>query len=264
MMTPFTALPSGIDAGTAELIIAIPFGSNEEVAYWFELLHQAYEAGPQDTETTDFASRIRETAPFDAGAVEEFLRMLENTGEGIQPVARILELQPRLPDLYWELYRQRYGEAEPGAATGGTTEHGAQQATPEDRFAWVTESQSARLAAAWGSDWQHYLGEQLDYRWGQGWEANPAEHKQPWLDVLLEELLAPAAPRTAHPAAEETGSAATGHGSAEPKEKDLDQLVERMVQEAVNEIPGAEQLTADELDEVAAMVRRNLQEESHE
>jgi hypothetical protein len=248
MTTPFTALPSGIDLGTAELMTAIPFSSNEEVAYWFELLHQAYEAGPQDTDTTGFAARVRETAPFDPGAVEEFLQALEYAGEGVQPVARMLELQPQLPDLYWELYWQRYGEAEPDAAGAGTTEHGTtEHGSAEDRFGWVTEAQSGRLATAWGADWQHYLGEQLDYRWGQGWESNPAEHKQPWLDALLDELLAPAAEQT---------------GPAEDEDDvDLDELVERMVAEAVAEIPGAEQLDGAELEEVAGIVRRNLQEE---
>lgn len=207
-----------------------PLSTNEEVIYWFQLVQQAFEAGQQDTDTTQFAARVRAAgAPFD---VEEFLRALETLGDGIRPVARMLEYMPQVPTVYWELYWQRHPQADTAAT--------------DDRFGWLTESQRTRLTTAWGAQWRFYLGEQLDYRWGHGWETHPAEHKWQWLDDLLVELLAPVPDAT--------------HGAGDD-EADFEAVVAELVEQAVARMPGAELLSQEELIQVTAQVRQKLREE---
>lgn len=67
----------------------------------------------------------------------------------------------------------------------------AEEAT--DRFGWVTDTQQGQLAAAYPGDWRAPLTEQLDSRWGPGWDDNPDSHKQAWLDDLLPTLAMPGA-----------------------------------------------------------------------
>ena len=242
-MTTFDALPGGVDADTAELIVSMPLNSDDEVTHWFGLVRDAYEAGPEDTDTERFVQHLRETAgSFDSTGLEQFVQVLQYAGNGLQPVARVLEASSRLPGLYWELYWQRHPaetETEDGAAA---------PAESGDRFDWVPAEHRDRLAAAWGPEWTTYLAEQVDYRWGGGWEANPAEHKQYWLSDLIEELLTPP---------EETA-----HGNADDYEEvDVDQLVEALVADAIVKIDGAEELSEEDMAEVRAAIRANVLEE---
>ena len=248
-MTTFDALPGGVAADTAELIVSMPLTSDDDVTHWFGLVREAYEAGPEDTDTERFVQQLRDTAgAFDSTGLEQFVQALQYAGNGLEPVARVLEVSPQLPGVYWELYWQRYP-----AETG--TEDGAAPAESGDRFDWVPAEHQARLAAAWGPDWTTYLTEQVDYRWGEGWEANPAEHKQYWLSDLVEELLNP--PSDAEPAPEEVAEPATD----DYEEVDVDQLVEALVADAVTRIDGADELSGEDMAEVRATIRANVLEE---
>jgi hypothetical protein len=247
-MTTFNALPSGVDGDTAELIVSMPLTSDDEVTYWFGLVQEAYDAGPDDPDTERFVQQLRETGgSLDSSGLEQFVQILQYGGDGLRPVARMLELSPLLPGVYWELYWQKY-PADSEEAAEAPAEDG-------DRFGWVTQPHQERLAAAWGPEWATYLGEQLDYRWGAGWEANPADHKQHWMEDLINELLA-------QPADTATEDAAAGEAAAEGYEEvDADQLVEMLVADAMAQIDGADQLTAEDLEEVRTAVRNNVMEE---
>ena len=256
-MTTFDALPGGVAADTAELIVSMPLTSDDEVVHWFGLVRDAYEAGPEDTDTERFVQHLRETAgALDSTGLEQFVQVLQYAGNGLEPVARVLEVSSQLPGVYWELYWQRY-PAEPAA------EDGAAPAESADRFDWVPAEHQARLAAAWGPEWATYLAEQVDHRWGEGWEANPAEHKQYWLSDLVEELLNPQA--DAEPAAEPVAEPAAGT-AAEPvaddyEEVDVDELVEALVADSVAKIDGADELSEEDLAEVRATIRATVMEE---
>ncbi|OLF12532.1 hypothetical protein [Actinophytocola xanthii] len=261
MATPFTALPSGVDNDTAELIAAVPLTSDAEVDYWFDLLQAAYAAGEEDQDLTRFAARVRDGAgALDTASVEAFLEAVGWAGDGLAPVERVLAVRPQLPGAYWELYWQRYGDAaEAQQAETGAAEPAAETAEPDsgDRFAWVGAEIGGRLAQAWGSDWRHYLGQQLDPRWGSGWDAHPDDHKLAWLTDLVGELLSPAEP--------DSGTVPDSGGTpAEEAELDVDALVERLVAEAASEVEGAEALSAEDLSEIAATVRQNIAEEMAE
>jgi len=204
----------------------MPLETDEHVLAWFELLDTAH-TGLTDPEAADeFAAAVRESASWcDPAAVEEFLRVLTDTGEGLAPVARVVAERSELPGAYWALYGEPAAETE---ADG-------------DRFGWLSTDQSETLRQAWGEGWRDHLGPQLDHRWGEGWEAHPAEHRQLWLTDVLTELLNPAEPTAAD-------------------EVDLDQLAEQAVAETLAELTDAEPMSAEELAEAVAIVRRNLQE----
>lgn len=256
-MTTFHTLPSGVDADTAELIVSMPLTSDDEVTHWFGVVQEAYDAGPDDSDTDRFVQQIRERAgSLDSSGLEQFVQILQYAGDGLHPVARMLAVSSYLPGVYWELYWQKY-PADTDEATEAPAEDG-------DRFGWVTQEHQDRLATAWGPDWGRYLGEQLDHHWGPGWEANPADHKQHWLEGLIDELLAPR--EQAEPTAEETaeGTAeetAEGTAAEEHEEVDLDQLVEMLVADAMARIDGADQLSEEDMEEVRAAVRNNVLEE---
>jgi hypothetical protein len=271
MTASFTALPSGVDADTAELIVSMPLASDEEVTHWFGLVQDAYDAGPEDADTERFAQRLRETAgSLDPTGLDQFTYAVQGAGDGLRVVSRMLEVRTQLPGLYWELYWQRYpadqaaGEATGEPAEVAYAEHAEEPAEDGGRFGWVGAQHQERLAAAWGPEWSTYLAQQLDYRWGEAWDASPADHKQSWLDGLIDELMTPATePVIAEtPAAEGTEKTATeGAAAGEFEEVELDQLAEMLVADTVAEIEGADGLSAEDLAEVTAAVRNNILEE---
>ncbi len=119
-----------------------------------------------------------------------------------------------------------------------------QPAHDQGRFDWVPAEQAERMAQAWGQDWPEVLGPQLDYRWGQGWEAHPADDKAAWLPALVDEFLAPAA--------EPDGPEPQGAGDVAAEE------IKAAVDEVVAEIPGAENLTEAQLRQIRAEVAAAL------
>jgi hypothetical protein len=218
----------------------MPLETDEQVLAWFELLDTAHTQLTDPAAIDEFAAAVRESACwFDHNAVEEFLRVLTDTGEGMDPVARILSARSELPAAYWSLHHQRYGEPE----------------TAGDRFDWLSADQSETLRQTWGEDWRDHLDLQLDHRWGEGWEAHPAEHRQHWLTDVLTELLTPA-----EPPMEPDPTPPTDRAPA-TDEVDLDQLAEQAVAETLAELTDVEPMSAEELAEAVAIVRRNLQEE---
>lgn len=227
--------------------MAMPLETDEQVLAWFELLDTAHTGLTEPAAVDEFAAAVRESATWcDPAAVDEFLRVLTGTGEGLDPVTRLVAERSELPGAYWALYHQWYGE--PDAETG-TGEDG-------DRFGWLSTDQSEALRQAWGEDWREHLGPQLDYRWGEGWEAHPAEHRRHWLTDVLTELLTPAEPEP-WAAAEDTPAADQVDAAGEV---DLDQLAEQAVAETLAGMPDVEPMSAEELAEAVAIVRRNLRE----
>jgi hypothetical protein len=75
MTTSFTALPSGVDAATAELIIAMPLTSDDEVIHWFGLVQDAHHAEQEDLER--FTALLQETAgSMDSAGLTQFCETL--------------------------------------------------------------------------------------------------------------------------------------------------------------------------------------------
>lgn len=123
------------------------------------------------------------------------------------------------------------------------------------RFDWVPVEQADRLTSAWGADWRQYLGEQLDHRWGEGWEANPDDHKAAWLPELVDVLLAPAEDIPAQADAPDHATDAT------PEEYTADEI-KAVVDEVVAEMPGVENLSEEELAAIRAEVAEELAKEA--
>lgn len=228
----------GVDQNDAAIFMAMPLRTDDEVVAWFDLLHTAH-AGLSDPDSPDeFAGAVRAAATW--CDPEPFLDALAGAGEGLAPIARLAADPPRLPDDYWVLYHQWYPEATDDAAE-------------EEPFSWVTAEQASRLQQAWGNDWRDHLGPQLDYRWGAGWEDHPVDHRQHWLNDVLDELLAPAAP-TADPQ-----PAADGRADGA---EDLDAVARQMVEETLAELEDEiEPMSAEEIADAVAIVRRELEEE---
>jgi hypothetical protein len=124
-------------------------------------------------------------------------------------------------------------------------ELGAPEQSPAQPFAWVSVAQADALAGVWGADWHDPVRQYLDSRWGVGWDDNPDDYKVAWLDDLLTEWSARASsdePATAAP----TEPAA----AAEPRVDELshDQVMVRAFAAAMEKVPGARELTDDEID----------------
>jgi hypothetical protein len=247
-----------MDPRDAEFVLAMPLETDEHVLAWFELLDTAHSGLTDPAAVDEFAAAVRESASWcDPAAVEGFLRVLSATGEGLDPVARVVAERSELPGAYWALYHQWYSE--PAAETGTEAE------TDRDRFGWLSTDQSEALRQAWGEDWRDHLGPQLDHRWGEGWQAHPAEHRQHWLTDVLTELLTPAEPAAAPEQVASEPVATAEHAFTADKassagEVDLDQLAAQAVAETLAELTDVEPMSAEDLAEAVAIVRHNLQE----
>lgn len=185
---------------------------------WADVLAEVVD----ETEWEPLSARIRagaEQQSLDANAVEEFLRAVGDTGQGVDLVRQLAELRDQLPELYVSLHA---GPEE----TGGTA---------EGEFDWVLPEHQNHLAALWGEQWTDYLRRQLDYRWGEGWQSHPGDHKTAWFDDVFAELTQP---QPEAEAAEEITSALTG---------------------AMATVPGAAELSQEQLAEVMAEVQARIQ-----
>ena len=162
--------PTGIDDGSAWVVLALPVAEADDAVRWLAVVENAVEsAGAQDW--TAFDTCLRELAAaegFDTIAVATFLDVAAANGE-FAPVTRLRELGDQLPFVLTEL---RAGAGDDDGGESGP-------------LGWVNESQQAWLAGVWGPEWAAYLVADLDQRWGDGWQAHPAEHKTSWLDDLL-------------------------------------------------------------------------------
>lgn len=165
-----------MDAETSALVTACPVDENRSEE-WFTAIRAAWDAEQSDLQA--FLSRLAEdtghlTVPDDH---EQFRRTLDDLGG--DPLDHLRRLAEHEPD---ELAAHLAELSSPPADSD------------TDRFAWVRPDQAERMAAAWGDDWPTALPEQLDYRWGDGWDANPDDHKVDWLDAVLAELVADPVP----------------------------------------------------------------------
>ncbi|HEX3651173.1 MAG TPA: hypothetical protein VHV49_22330 [Pseudonocardiaceae bacterium] len=225
-------LVSGLDEHVEALMTAIRLDSEQDLENWRAVLR---EACPGEVTIEEFGSTLRDRASaWPTESVEYFLQTLESFGDGVRPVTELLQTLERQPEVYWQLYHQLYPQPPDAGA-----------ATPADRFGWLRQEQVKRLSDGWGDQWQEYLGQQLDYRWGAGWEATYAtEGSQGYLDALIDEWL-PTRPEASAP-------------QAQPSPAEAERLIDEAIQNAVQSIPGADQLTAEELAEVAAEVRAEM------
>lgn len=149
----------------------------------------------------------------------------------------------------------------------------AQPAEPvgDGPYDWVPEQSRQRMSEAWGTEWETYLGQQLDYRWGEGWQSNPTEHKQAWLETLMPELF----PEPVAEQAVEQESLAQAEAQVEPENEPDVPLTEgaaAAVEQAVNEVLAEEldklgedgDLSAEDLEDIMAEVRGMLLDEATE
>jgi hypothetical protein len=137
------------------------------------------------------------------------------------------------------------GQADKVAVFGqyGIAVDGSSSAKADDEFGWVSQPHRAELAQRWGAGWETALRSQLDGRWGDGWQSNPAEHKVAWLDGLLPELL---------------GGAESGTGQPETPERSPDKVARQALDEAIGEIPGAESLPPETIQQILADIAAEL------
>lgn len=130
--------------------------------------------------------------------------------------------------------------AQYGITIGGSLP--AQPAEADGAFGWVSQAHREELAQRWGADWESVLSSQLDGRWGDGWQDNPAEHKAAWLDGLLPELL---------------GGAESGASEAEVPVSP-DEVAQQALDEAIAEIPGADALPPEAVQQLLAEIAAEL------
>lgn len=227
-------LVPGLDERVESLMTAVRLDSEQELAGWRTALQEACPADRPDLTADEFAGALRAaggTVP--AESVEYFVLTLESLGDGIRPVIDLVRTLEGQPDLYWQLYQQLY----PAPESAGV-----------DRFAWLGRRQVQRLSDGWGGDWQQYLGQQLDYRWGAGWEATYAtEGSQGYLDALIAEWLP-----------ERPAPAPTAALTATLSADEMNRLIDEAIQKAVRDIPGAGQITAEDLAGIAERLRNRM------
>jgi hypothetical protein len=236
-----------MDDYTAWAVAGMPHADDHEVVRWFEVLRTAYEAcqAGGDTEWEALSASIAGTAAewsFDGTTVEQYLEALAGTGQGTQLVEHMLELADQMPGLYWQLQ-------------GGGDAAG-------DAFAWVTQEQRDYLQSVWGSGWPDALTEYLNGQWGEGWEQHPDEHKAAWLTDLIHTWSAQGGEDTAEAATgAATAAEAPGGAAAEaelPAPEVVAEFVDSELKAALAQIPGADELTEEEIGELRAEILEEL------
>jgi len=232
---------------TETLLMLTRFADDGEVVEWFRVVREARDAGG---DPADFPERLRELATgFDQSMVEEFLRALADTGDTERSVDELVELESRMPDLYWA-----YHPREEPAEHAETAEHAgpAAYAEPAEHtpFGWVDGDQAAQLEAAWG-DWRLYLGDQLAARWGADWESHPDEHKHAWFTDLLPELLNPTEPEPEP--AEPTGGAVPAAVLQEASA-----ILDQLLSDELAALDADSELSEADLNEIVAELRAEL------
>lgn len=210
-----------MDAELTQLMAAFPLDEHR-AREWHAALRTAHENEPADFDA--FLTRLRDESAHivDPQDIERFVEELDRIGGDRMDLIRRL------------------------------VEHDPDELTP-DRFAWVPPESVERLSSAWGPDWQTPLGEQLDYRWGDGWEQHPADHKAAWLPDVVDELLAPADDIPAQPGAPTPEPDGAAGFSADQ--------IKSAVDDVLAEVPGAEDLSEEELRQIRAAVAAALAEE---
>ena len=283
-----------MDAELTQLMAAFPLDEHR-AREWHAALRTAHENEPADFDA--FLTRLRDESAHivDPQDIERFVEELDRIGgDRMDLIRRLVEHDPdeltpdrfawvppesveRLssawgPDWQTPLGEQldyRWGEGweqhsnDDKAAwlhdllaelLGSEEPAGpAEPADPATRFDWVPTEIAERLSSAWGPDWQTPLGEQLDYRWGDGWEQHPADPKAAWLPDVVDELLAPADDIPAQPGAPTPEPDGAAGFSADQ--------IKSAVDDVLAEVPGAEDLSEEELRQIRAAVAAALAEE---
>lgn len=135
----------------------------------------------------------------------------------------------------------RYGVTIVPAQAAGPSGAPASSEESGDEFGWVAADQREFLQRQWGQDWPALLAQDLDARWGGGWQANPGEHKAAW----LADLIAAGAFAGGQESGGQESGAADGQEAAQ--QAVLDDFATR-----VSQIPGIEQLSQEEIAQIIA------------
>ena len=236
--------PVAVDEWTAWAITAMELPDESAMHRWADVLAEVAD----ETEWEPLSERIRagaEQQSLDPNAVEVFLQEVGGTGQGVELVRQLAELRDQLPAIYVSLHAQP--EEGTGAAAVAAAPVAADVAAVdvaegegEGEFDWVLPEYQGDLAALWGDQWADYLREQLDYRWGEGWQAHPGDHKAAWFDDVFAELTQP------QPEAEAAAE-------AQPVE------ITSALTGAMATVPGATELSQEQLAEVMAEVQARIQ-----
>ena len=244
-MSSDAAAALGIDQVTAWAWGLVPLGDDREVQRWSDTLRRAVDQSRDEGDDSwdELRERISTTASeegIDGSAVEVFIESVSNAGEGTELIERMLELSGKLPELYWRL---REPDAADVSAYGGET-----TASP---FAWLRPDHQDQLASWWGSEWPDTLSAQLEARWGSGWQGHPDEHQAAWFEDAMREWSG------------ESGGQAEAKAEPEAAAEQLTseaavELVERALAELMAEVPGAEELSPEDLVELRAELLEEL------
>jgi hypothetical protein len=240
-------LVPGLDESVEGLMKTVRLYSQSELDSWLASLVAACPVDEPDRSIADFTTALSaDASAWPTGSTDSFLLELAALADGVRPAGRLLLTLQQDPGIYWTLQALLYPVA-PVATT------------PTDRFGWLAEQQVRRLTEGWGDGWRGYLGEQLDYRWGAGWEATyGTEGSQGYLDQLIDEWL-PQEP-VAQPEPQQPIAQQPEPQEAQLSPEELDQLIAEAIQDNIKTVPGADELTDEELAEVAAELRAELSE----
>jgi hypothetical protein len=116
-----------------------------------------------------------------------------------------------------------------------------EESVGEEPLGWVTAEQVAALEGIWAADWPAALSADLERRWTD-WNSHPAEHKVAWLTDLIA-----------------TGAfSAVAPAQSEPQPAKAEALMDDLAA-LVDDIPGFEELSSEEIAEVIAEVLQKLE-----
>ncbi|WP_436501028.1 hypothetical protein [Actinokineospora sp. HUAS TT18] len=222
-----------MDEQTVDLLLAVPLNDNSEVQEWYRVLRESRENAAT---FEDFAPAVQD---FPA-ETDTFLATLAYQ-DYPDAVDRLLELEPHMPDFYFEQFWARHEPTQP------------EEPQSDDPFAWLTDDQRAAVVNAWGDQWPEPLAQWLESRWGADWQTHPADHKQAWFADMVLELAAltdSAEPPDAEPP------------DAQLSNDEAFDVVRDALNEAIAEVPGADELSEEELRAVLAEAQAQLEQES--
>lgn len=244
------ALVPGLDDQVEYLMAVAPLADDAELTRWLTAVRAAA-PGEEDRGVDDFARAFREVAAeWRSTTVDTFVTAVAQLSDGTRPVRKYAQVLQDSPATYWQLVRAQLAAAR-------AQQPAAQPAPVQsvDRFGWLADRQAQTLAGAWGDQWQGYLGQQLDYRWGAGWEATYARtDSQGHLDQLIAEWV-PQQPGARQPVRQQ---ATEQEPEVELTPTELAEIVDEAVEEGIRTVPGADELSEPEIAEIAAEVRAEM------
>lgn len=225
-----------MDAETLEAVAVVDIDPSQ-AAEWFDLVHGAHSASNGDWDT--FSEQLRSAAggSFDT-AVETFLWYAADHG-GIELVGKLVADMAALPSAY-----------------ASSRQHAAE---PQSQ-SWDTVVQQ------FGPGWAEWDGSEEGWMRFRDWTYSSANAENPELYGAAYEKLdplggLPLAERIAR--LTELGfSVQTSAAAAAPGEPSSDPIIEESLAEALREVPGAEALTPEQLEQMRAEIAEELASEA--